>query len=302
MATLRLQPPEDGHDLRFNGIVKLAAILRPVVEASAHPVGIGHVVREPGIEGDLVSDADQFIEERIKTIRLLDSATGHRFPGLFTHSSIGVFLKAPHGHERLLLAPKFHRQAAAELVVFVAHLGVFGLQGDIFRTIQFHLEGRSAIKDLILCPRQLRPKRVLQEQLGHGKLARLERGIHHLHEMQVGLLSLGIVGMAGLGDVPTGPFFIESGGQFTGIQQPPFQLGHSGATGRSGFELIKEWSHSLPISQSQDCRHKASRAIGRQFSKGQKTHADKPWKPTPCFARLAGTGFSACALAQNFLA
>ena len=217
MATLRLQPPEDGHDLRFNGIVKLAAILRPVVEASAHPVGIGHVVREPGIEGNLVTDANQLIEERIKTIGLLNSATGHRFPGLFTHGSIGVFLKATHGHERFLLAPKFHRQAAAELVVFVAHLGLFGLQGDIFRTIQFHLKGRRSIKDLILCPRQLRPKRVLQEQLGHGKLARLERGIHHLHEMQVGLLSLGVVGVAGLGDVPTGPFFIESSGQFTGI-------------------------------------------------------------------------------------
>ena len=115
--------------------MKLAAILRPVIEASPHPVGIGHVVREPGIEGNLVTDANQLIEERIKTIGLLNSATGHRFPGLFTHGSIGVFLKAPHSHERRLLAPEIYRQAATEFIVLVTHLGLFGLQGDIFRTV-----------------------------------------------------------------------------------------------------------------------------------------------------------------------
>ena len=285
---MRLQLPEDGHDFRFDGIVEFAAILRPIVEASPHPVSIGDIVWEPSIASDLMTDPNQLIEEGIEAIRFTDPPIRHQLPGLLAHGPIGFFLKAPHGHEGFLLTPKFHRQTAAELVVFVAHLGLFGLQGNILRTVQFGLKRCGPVKDLVLGPRQLGPKRVLQEQFRHGELAGLERRIDDLHEMQVSLLGLGIVGMAGLGDVPTGPLLIESSGQFAGIQQPLLQVGHCGATGRPGLQLIKERSDGLPVSQSQGCRHEAAGAKRRQFTEGQEAHGPKPWKPTLGFASLAG--------------
>ena len=105
--------------------------------------------------------------------------------------------------------------------------------------------------------------------LGELELARLELRLDVLDEMQVGLFRLGVVRVAGHGDVALGGLLVEGGAQFAPIQQPRFQVGGGGARRRAGFELVEERRDLVPVSQVNLLRHKAARLMRGQRVKRQ---------------------------------
>ena len=105
--------------------------------------------------------------------------------------------------------------------------------------------------------------------LGELELARLELRLDVLDEMQVGLFRLGVVRVAGHGDVALGGLLVEGGVEFAPIQQPPFQVGGGGARGGAGFELVEERRDLAPVSQVNRLRHKAAGLMRGQRVKWQ---------------------------------
>ncbi len=57
------------------------------------------------------------------------------------------------------------------------------------------------------------------------ELARLELRLDVLDEMQIGLFRVGVVRVAGHGDVTARGFLVERGVQFAPVQQPAFKFG-----------------------------------------------------------------------------
>ena len=148
--------------------------------------------------------------------------------------------------------------------ILLAQLGLLGFQRHILLAEQLDLDLRVAVEDLVARFGQLRAQRMGDVSLGELELARLELRVHVLDEMQVGLLRLGVVRVAGHGDVATRGLLVDGGVEFAPIQQPPLQVGRGGARRGAGFELVEERSDILPVSQVNLLRHKAARLMRRQ--------------------------------------
>src|SRR5262249_7689778 len=61
--------------------------------------------------------------------------------------------------------------------------------------------------------------------------------------------------------------------QLTPIEQPAFEVGHRGALGRASLQQVEEGLESLPLAKGGAGRNELAWRKGRQFPKGQQTHA-----------------------------
>ena len=104
------------------------------------------------------------------------------------------------------------------------------------------------------------------------ELPRLELRLDVFDEMQIGLLRLGVVRMAGHRDVALGTFLIERGRQFTPLEQRVFQI-VDGFGGREFLLDLAEQRRDLaPISQINLLGHQLARRVHGQLSKRQQIH------------------------------
>ena len=83
------------------------------------------------------------------------------------------------------------------------------------------------------------------------ELPRLELRLDVLDKVQVGLFGLGIVGVAGHGDIALGGFLVQRGAQLAPIQQPAFQLGGGAALRPPSLQRCRRAVQSAPNSPNQ---------------------------------------------------
>ena len=240
-----------------------------IVEAAQPAERVIAVVPETGIAGNLLPELHQLVEDLLELLRLLQPPVGDQFPRFLAQRTVGLFQVAAHLDQRLLLAAELHGERAAELLILLAELGFLGLQRHVLLAEQLDLELRVAVEHLVALLGQLCAQGMGDVNLGELELARLELRLHVLHEVQVGLLRLGVVRVARHGDVTLGGLLIHRGAEFAPIQQPPFQVGGGGARWRAGFELVKERSDLAPVSQVNLLWHKAPGLMRRQRIKWQ---------------------------------
>src|SRR5208337_4417194 len=160
-------------------------------------------------------------------------------------------------------------------LILLAQPRFFRLQRHILRPEQLDLDLGIPVEDLVAFFGQLRANRMGYKGLGELELARLELRLDMLHEMQVGLFRLGIVGVTRHGDIALGRLLIYGGAQLAPSQQPLFQLGGGGASFGASFKLVEERSNLIPVSQVNPLGHKSAGFVRRQRAKWQSFHARK---------------------------
>ena len=101
------------------------------------------------------------------------------------------------------------------------------------------------------------------------ELARLELRLDVFDKMQVGLFRLGIVGVAGHGDVTAGRFLVQRGGEFAPVEQPAFEIGGGLALRGAGFQPVEQRRDLRPVAEVKGLRDKGPGFVGGQFSKRQ---------------------------------
>ena len=176
---------------------------------------------------------------------------------------------AAHLHECFFLAAKFHRLRADEFLVLLAELGLLGFKRHILLAEQLDLDLRVPIEDLVARFRQLRAQRMTDISPGELELAGLESRLHVLNEMQVGLLRLRVIRVAGHGDVALGGLLVNRGVELAPVQQPTLQAGGGGARLCASFKLVEERSDLAPVSQVNCLWQKAAGFMRRQRVKWQ---------------------------------
>ena len=113
------------------------------------------------------------------------------------------------------------------------------------------------------------------ENLRQLELARLELRLDVLDEMQIGLFRLGIVRVAGHGDVTLGMVLVERGAEFAPIEQPAFQFGGRFAGGGARFQLVEQRRDLVPIAQSSFAGTNVRGLTAGKFSNGNKFMAER---------------------------
>ncbi len=106
----------------------------------------------------------------------------------------------------------------------LAEFGFLGFERDIFRAEQLDLHLGAAIEHVETVARQFWARGVREVELRELELKRLDLRIDLLDEMQVGVLSVGAVGVAGHGDVAARQFLVERGREFAPIEQPLVEI------------------------------------------------------------------------------
>ena len=101
------------------------------------------------------------------------------------------------------------------------------------------------------------------------ELARLEFWLDVFDKMQVGLFRLGIIRVAGHGDVTAGRFLVERGAEFAPVQQPAFEVGGGPALRGTCLQLVEQRRDLRPVAEFNGWRNKLARLIRGQFSKRQ---------------------------------
>jgi len=97
--------------------------------------------------------------------------------------------------------------------------------------------------------------------------------------MQVRLLRLGIVRMAGHGDVAAGGFLVQRRVQLAPVQQPFFQVRHRFGLTHARFELVKQRRNLRPVTQVDGGRNKRTRFRGASFQTATNSCAEDKQNP-----------------------
>ena len=148
-AALGLEFAHGRHDFPGDCVVKLRAILRRVIEPAEPAEGVIAVIFEPGVPGDLLAEFDEPVENFVEIVHLLQTPSGHQFPGFLAQRAVGFFQVAAHLDERLFLAAKVHRERAGQFLVLLTELGVLGFERHVFRPEQLDMIFHVAVKDKI---------------------------------------------------------------------------------------------------------------------------------------------------------
>ena len=90
--------------------------------------------------------------------------------------------------------------------------------------------------------------------------------------MQIGPLSLGVLGVAGHRDVPPGPFLVASRAQFAPVQEPGLERRGVPNLAGARLELVEQRRQRGPIAQVRPRRHEPAGLVRRQLPKRQQTH------------------------------
>ena len=132
-AAARLQFAQQRHDLLFDGVVEMAAILWCVIKAVSRAKGVLQVIAKPGVGGDFFPELEQLLEYFLELFGLLQTPVGHQFPGLLAQRTIRLLQIAGHLNERFLFPAKLHGKRAAEFLVLLSEFGLLGFKRDILR-------------------------------------------------------------------------------------------------------------------------------------------------------------------------
>ena len=95
------------------------------------------------------------------------------------------------------------------------------------------------------------------------ELARLELRLDVLDEMQIRLFRLGVVRVAGHGDVAAGGFLVERGVEFAPVEQPAFEVGGGLALRGARFQLVEQRRDLRPVAEVNGWRDKCARLVAR---------------------------------------
>ena len=87
----------------------------------------------------MLAEFDKPVENFVKIVHLLQTPSGHQFPGFLAQRAVRLFQITAHLHKRFFLAAKVHRERAGQFLVLLAELGVFGFERDVFRTEQIDM-------------------------------------------------------------------------------------------------------------------------------------------------------------------
>src|ERR1039457_1863779 len=114
----------------------------------------------------------------------------------------------------------------------------------------------------------MRDVNVLQREL-----ARLELRLDVFDEMQIRLLRVRVVCVAGHGDVTARRLLVQRGVEFAPVEQPAFQPG--GGPGLCGTrrQLVEQRRDLRPVAKIKILRNERTRLVRGQFSKRQQIHA-----------------------------
>ena len=102
------------------------------------------------------------------------------------------------------------------------------------------------------------------------ELARLDPRFDVFDEMQIRFFRVRIVCVARHGDVATGGFLVERGGEFTPIEQPTLERRHGFAIGRAPFQLVEKRLDLRPVAESMFCGTNFRGLYGGNLPKGSK--------------------------------
>ena len=108
-----------------------------------------------------------------------------------------------HLREGALLAAKLDGHGTAEFLVLLSKLRLLGLDGDVLLAEEFNMHGGLAVVNFVAVLGEAGALGVLKKELRELELTGLEARLNLLHEVEVGFLGLGAVGVTGHRDVAT---------------------------------------------------------------------------------------------------
>ena len=218
-----LQLAGQGHNHRFDSLVKPIAVLRAVVEslqAAEHVVPIGIETR---VGGNRRTYSQQLFKQLLQMVPLFQTAFDNRLPGRFPPAPLRILQVALHLLQGPVSALEGHRQGPYQLLVALGSLGLPGLQGDIGLAEQVHVILQAAVQDGITPGWELFPGRRPQETALETIFGGLEIFRNLLQKVKIGLFDLRILGVAGHPDVAQRALFPHGVAQLAPVQQPLFK-------------------------------------------------------------------------------
>lgn len=232
---------EDGagerDELGGDGVVKGEAVGGAVGATIEAAEPIGAIVREVGGSGLGEAVGEEGVEAAIEVRTGEEEAIGDGAPGGLADRSIGVVLVALDVGDRARGAVPVDVEAAAELLVVGAQVLLGGLERDEGGAKQVDAVAQAGEEAGVAGGRQARGGRVGDEPAGEAVAQRLAGGGEAKGVLEVGALGVGIVGVAGDGDLRPGLRFGQVTLELGPVAEPLLERPGVVVRERAGAEL-----------------------------------------------------------------
>ena len=249
--------------------MKLQTVFRRVIKAAhltEHEIAI---IIKARVFRDLQAKLNERVKNFLALFHILQAAFGNEFPRFLPQRTVRLFEVTAHLHQRFFFAPKIHRLRADEFLILLRELRLFGFQRHVFRTKKFDMIFYIPVKNFKPLLRQFIPLRMRDVNLFQRKLSRLELRFDVLDKIQIRLLRVRVIRMAGHGDVSARCFFIKRSIELTPIEQPAFERGSAIGLGGTPFQLVKQRRDLRPVAEVKFLGNERTRPVRGQFSKRQ---------------------------------
>ena len=223
LALLR-EPRGRRHDDFLNRVVEREAVVRRIVEPLHGLEHVLAIIPAAGVAGDLVPQRDHLFIQLIQLAGILQVAVGNEPPGLLAQRPVRLFLVAGHLLERLLPAVVLARHRPGKRLVLGRQLLVLDQQRDVLFAEDLDAVTHAPQQDLVPLGRQVQLARRFDELPPQLVVPRLGVGLDVLDEVQISLLPLRVVRLAGHRGIALRALLVETGLQLAPVDQPLLEL------------------------------------------------------------------------------
>jgi len=214
LAAFQVETVDERHHGFADGLMKIEAVLRSVVEPAQ---GGKHVVTKVGkarVQGHLVAEAYEFGKELVEGLGILAAACLNGAIGRFAHGAVGVFEAVGGLRQGQVLAVEGHVHGPHGGRVLLLLGADFGFERDVFEPVNLQRPAHRAQKYPVAALIESAQVGRGQHFLVQGVVVRRRLGLHFVHEVLKGLGPTRILGIAGHVDVAPRQVFAQHSFQF----------------------------------------------------------------------------------------